>query len=82
MRLLIRNVLLSDQCLSRNYFRPEVVKKIVDEHMDRKVDREQGIWVLFALEVWHRLFVDDDGTEAAAERLGVQLMLDSICTEA
>ena len=82
MQPLIRNVLMSDQSLSRNYFRPEIVRKIVDEHMDRKVDREQGIWVLFALEIWHRLYVDDDGTEAAAERLAVELELDSICTEA
>ena len=46
--------------------------------MSRKVDREQGIWVLFALEIWHRLYVDDDGSEEAAERLKVDLKLDSI----
>jgi hypothetical protein len=33
------------------------------------VDRGRSLWVLLALEIWHRLFVDDDGTEAASERL-------------
>ena len=28
---------------------------------------------LLSLEIWHRLFVDDDGTEAAAARLAERL---------
>jgi asparagine synthase (glutamine-hydrolysing) len=79
MRPLISNVLLSDRFLSRNYFNPDMVRKIVDEHLEQKVDREQGIWVLFALEIWHRIFVDDDGTEEAAQRLSAELQLNSFC---
>jgi len=68
-RGLIENVLLSDRCLGRGYYRPEVVRKVVDEHVNRRVDREQGIWLMLALEIWHRLFVDDDGTLGAVERV-------------
>jgi asparagine synthase (glutamine-hydrolysing) len=70
---LISHVLLSERFFDRGYFRPDVVKKIVREHISRKVDREQGIWLLLTLELWHRIFVDDDGSEAASERLSAEL---------
>jgi asparagine synthase (glutamine-hydrolysing) len=72
---LVRTVLLSEQCLSRGYYRADVLRKIVDGHLSRKTDREQGIWVLLALELWHRLYIDDDGTEAAVNRLKENLLL-------
>jgi asparagine synthase (glutamine-hydrolysing) len=71
-RGLIENVLLSDRSLSRGYYRPEVVRKVIDDHVNRRVDREQGIWLMLALEIWHRLFVDDDGTRDAVGRVKSQ----------
>jgi asparagine synthase (glutamine-hydrolysing) len=68
-RGLINDVLLSDRCLDRGYYDADVVRGIVLDHLQGRVDREQGIWLLLALEIWHRLFVDDDGSEAAVERL-------------
>jgi asparagine synthase (glutamine-hydrolysing) len=69
LRGFLRDTLLDDRCLSRGYFVPDVLKRVVEEHLDRKVYREQGIWALLSLEIWHRLFVDDDGSQAACERL-------------
>jgi asparagine synthase (glutamine-hydrolysing) len=69
LRSYVRDVLLSDRCLARGYWRPEVLIATVNNHLDRKVDREQGIWVLLALELWHRLYVDNDGAESAIERV-------------
>lgn len=69
LKKLIQDVLLSERCLSRGYWRPEIMQRIVTEHVERRVDREQGIWVLLALELWHRLYVDDDGSEAAVDRV-------------
>jgi asparagine synthase (glutamine-hydrolysing) len=68
-RGLIENVLLSDRCLGRGYYRPEAVRRVIDDHVNRRVDREQGIWLMLALEIWHRLFVDEDGTLGAVERV-------------
>ena len=65
---LISQVLLSERFFERGYFQPEMVRKVVREHLERKVDREQGIWLLLTLELWHRIFVDDDGSAAASER--------------
>ncbi|MEX2162798.1 MAG: asparagine synthase (glutamine-hydrolyzing) [Sulfuricaulis sp.] len=69
MRDSVRNVLLSERCLARGYWEPSVLIDLVEGHLQTKVDREQGIWVLLALEIWHRLFVDDDGSEDAVDRV-------------
>jgi len=68
-RGLIDEVLLSDRCLDRGYCNADVVRAIVSDHLNRRVDREQGIWLMLALEIWHRLFVDEDGSEAAVDRV-------------
>ncbi len=65
----VRGLLLDDRCLSRGYYRPERVRSIVEDHLAGRVDREQGIWSMLAIEMWHRLFIDDDGSEDAAARL-------------
>jgi asparagine synthase (glutamine-hydrolysing) len=72
-RALLEDLLLSERCLDRGYYDPAVVRRIVAEHVERRVDREQGIWLLLALELWHRLFVDDDGSEAARARVEADL---------
>jgi len=66
---LVRELLLSERCLARGYFDADALRAIVGDHLERRVDREQGIWLLLALELWHRLFVDDDGSEAAVGRV-------------
>jgi asparagine synthase (glutamine-hydrolysing) len=68
-RGLIDDVLLSDRCLERGYYNADVVRGIVRDHVQGRVDREQGIWLMLALEIWHRLFVDDDGSEASVDRV-------------
>jgi asparagine synthase (glutamine-hydrolysing) len=64
-RGLIKDVVLSERCLDRGYYDADVVRGIVDDHLQGRVDREQGIWLMLALEIWHRLFVDEDGSESA-----------------
>jgi asparagine synthase (glutamine-hydrolysing) len=68
-RGLIDDVLLSDRCLDRGYYDADVVRGIVRDHVQGRVDREQGIWLMLTLEIWHRLFVDDDGSESAVDRV-------------
>jgi asparagine synthase (glutamine-hydrolysing) len=72
-RGLVSGVLLSDRCLERGYYDADAVRGIVSDHVARRVDREQGIWLLLALELWHRLFVDDDGSESAVDRVKADL---------
>jgi asparagine synthase (glutamine-hydrolysing) len=72
-RGLLDDVLLSERCLDRGYYDADVVRGIVSHHVQGRVDREQGIWLLLAIELWHRLFVDDDGSEAAVARVQADL---------
>jgi asparagine synthase (glutamine-hydrolysing) len=71
---LLRDVLLSERALARGYFRPDSVHGIINEHLGGRVDHEQELWLLLTLELWHRLFVDDDGTEDAIQRVTDEFM--------
>ena len=58
MRPYVAEVLDSDRHLGRGYFRPEVVRSLVSEHMEGKQDHHRVLWQLLVLEEWHRKFVD------------------------
>ncbi|HWN44030.1 MAG TPA: asparagine synthase C-terminal domain-containing protein, partial [Thermoanaerobaculia bacterium] len=58
MRPYVAEVLGSDRHLGRGYFRPEVVRAMVSEHMEGKQDHHRVLWQLLVLEEWHRKFID------------------------
>jgi asparagine synthase (glutamine-hydrolysing) len=70
----VREVLLGERAMGRGYFKGEVVRRVVEDHLGGKVDRGRALWTLLSLEMWHRLFLDDDGSEGAAGRLGEVLI--------
>jgi asparagine synthase (glutamine-hydrolysing) len=73
LRDFVRGILLDERALARGYFKPEVLARLVDDHLLGRVDRGRSLWTLLSLEIWHRLFVDDDGTEHASARLADEL---------
>ena len=58
MRPYVAEVLDSDRSLGRGYFKPEVVRSLVAEHLEGKRDHHRVLWQLLVLEEWHRAFVD------------------------
>lgn len=70
---MIRSILLSPRAIERGYFDAATLRGVVEGHVRQQVDREQAIWVLLALEIWHRLFIDDDGSPEAYARVGDEL---------
>ena len=74
LRAFVEATLLGEQSLSRGYFHPEVVRRTVEDHVTGRVDRSRSIWTLLALEIWHRMFVDDTGDEPASGRVGALLL--------
>lgn len=59
MRPQVEALLLSDRALSRGYFKPEAVRRIVDEHLTEKRNHRFLLWSLLVFEWWNRLFIDD-----------------------
>jgi asparagine synthase (glutamine-hydrolysing) len=62
LRELIADTLLSERSLTRPYFDPTFVKRIVAEHLSGKREHALRLWQLIVFERWHREYVDRAGT--------------------
>ena len=56
----VNDALLSSSAAIRGYMNPDVVKRIVLEHQQGRMNREQELWTLLVFETWHRTFVGGD----------------------
>jgi asparagine synthase (glutamine-hydrolysing) len=57
-REFLREILLSDRCAGRGYFRPERVRQMIDAHQQTDTDHSYRLYALLMLELWHREYVD------------------------
>lgn len=58
LREYLCDILLSNRCLKRGYFRSETLKGMVLSHIESKKDYSFQLWALLMLELWHRKFID------------------------
>jgi asparagine synthase (glutamine-hydrolysing) len=58
----IRELLLDARTLERGYFRPEAIRRVLDEHGEGRSNNRLLIWSLLSFEWWNRLFVDGEPT--------------------
>jgi asparagine synthase (glutamine-hydrolysing) len=61
-REFLREVLLSPRCVQRGYFRPEVVRQMIDDHQQARADKAYRLYALLMLELWHREYADGAST--------------------
>jgi asparagine synthase (glutamine-hydrolysing) len=61
---LAHDVLLSGTLAQRGYFRPEVIRRLLDEHVRGVRAWHYQLWNLLMLESWHRVFIDARPTGA------------------
>jgi asparagine synthase (glutamine-hydrolysing) len=52
----VHDTLLSSSSAVREYMNPDVVKQVVREHEEGRINREQELWTLLVFETWHRTF--------------------------
>ena len=52
------DTLLDPRSLGRGYFRPGVVRRLLDEHVRGVQNFHRQLWNLLMLELWHRCFID------------------------
>jgi asparagine synthase (glutamine-hydrolysing) len=57
----IREILLDPRSLERGYFRPPFVRRVLEEHVQGRVNHRLLIWSLLSFEWWNRLFIDGEG---------------------
>ena len=58
LRPMVDDLLSESQVRRRGLFRPQVVRRYVDEHRSGREDWSMQIWQLLTLEVWMQLFLD------------------------
>ncbi len=58
LRAMARDVLLDPRTLGRGYFRPDAVRRLLDDHQQGRFDHAARLWSLLVLELWHRQWVD------------------------
>lgn len=58
LRPLLDDALLSKRAIERGYFQPAAVRRLMTEHLERRMDHSFALWNLLMLELWHREFID------------------------
>lgn len=58
LREMAYDLLLDGRARQRGYFRPEVVRRYLDEHVAGRAHHHARLWALLVLEQWHRVFID------------------------
>jgi asparagine synthase (glutamine-hydrolysing) len=58
LKPLLYDTLLDSQTLNRGFFKPEAIRKLVEEHTTEKWDHSYRLWALLCLELWQRMFLE------------------------
>lgn len=58
LRFVALDMLLDHTATQRGYFRPEAVRRLIDEHTKGTGLWHNQLWNLLMLEFWHRMFID------------------------
>lgn len=54
------DILLSQDAVRRGYFNTNEVKRLLEQHKFGRVNNGYKLWSLLWLELWHRVYVDDE----------------------
>jgi len=70
LRPMVDDLLAESQLRRRGLFRPEVVRRYVDDHRRGAEDWSMQIWQLLTLEIWMQLFLDGGAHSLAQQKIG------------
>ncbi|WP_160936206.1 asparagine synthase (glutamine-hydrolyzing) [Teichococcus coralli] len=54
----LRDALLSRQARARGWYQEAAIRRLMEEHAAGRADHGRKLWILYQLELWHRMFVD------------------------
>ncbi len=72
LRPMVDELLSQRQVEKRNLFRPEVVRRYVDEHRRGVEDWSMQIWQFLTLEIWMQLFLDGAARSFAEAQMNMR----------
>jgi asparagine synthase (glutamine-hydrolysing) len=72
LRPMVDDLLSESQVRRRGLFRPEVVRRYIDEQRRGAEDWSMQIWQLLTLEIWMQLFLDGAARPFAQGQIGAQ----------
>lgn len=64
---MLAEVLLSDRAMGRGLFERDAVQRLITEHVNGKGNHTRILRALVALEIWCRLFIDNESSEMFVE---------------
>ncbi len=56
----VKELLLNKKTISSEYINPDYIKKIIDEHINHRINHRLLIWSLMNFEWWCRIFLNND----------------------
>jgi asparagine synthase (glutamine-hydrolysing) len=75
LRPMVDDLLSESQVRKRGLFRPEEVRRYVDEHRRGAEDWSMQIWQLLTLEIWMQLFLDGGARSFAQRQMGAPQLI-------
>jgi asparagine synthase (glutamine-hydrolysing) len=75
LRPMVDDLLSESQVQRRGLFRPEAVRRYVDEHRRGEEDWSMQIWQLLTLEIWTQLFLDGGARSFAQRQMGASQLI-------
>ncbi len=54
----LRATLFSQGALHRGWYQETALRRLFDDHVEGRADNGRKLWILYQLELWHRMFVD------------------------
>src|SRR6266446_5019824 len=75
LRPMVDDLLSEGQVRKRGLFRPEEVRRYVDEHRRGAEDWSMQIWQLLTLEIWTQLFLDGGARSFAQRQMGAPQLI-------
>jgi len=63
------NLLTSKDIENREYFNIPEIRKIINNHLNRKNEYSIQLWTLLNLELWHKIYIDNEGNTIDLNKL-------------
>ena len=66
LQRLLRQTIAESRFVQAGVFDRAYVERLLNEHLEGRRDHNFRLWILLNLEVWHRLFLEEQSLEAVA----------------